>query len=167
MAIQDITAGRGALANVTQATTNLQNANTQRMQGFTNGILQMSQVLQNYGHYKNSEEMRTLQKDKIKADTGKTIAETGLIDTRTKGEELDNTYKETRNQYAPKDIQSQINLRNAQANNFNANAENTRYATGYEYAYNEFLRTGEYPQGVRMSAPSVFSKMKLGITKLK
>ncbi|TQR31791.1 hypothetical protein DMB92_05225 [Campylobacter sp. MIT 99-7217] len=155
MAIQDITAGRGALANVTQATANLQNANTARMQGFTNGILQMSAVLQNQANYQNAEEMRALQKDQMKAKTDNLIASTDFTRKATIGQEYKNEYQKKVNDNFETDFRSMLALRAAQTSNLNANAESIRHQTYKSYVDDYVTRHQAYPNIKDPITPSI------------
>lgn len=83
MANLDYRAGSNALNNVTQASRDLMEANRARSAGVANSFLQMQQILQNYGHYKENAELRELEKQKLKSDIK-------ARDTSTAGQEVAN-----------------------------------------------------------------------------
>ncbi|MFQ6341372.1 hypothetical protein [Campylobacter sp. VTCC 70190] len=145
MPILDISAGRGALANVNNATNALINARNARTQGFTNSLLQFNQIVSNYQNYKNNEEMRALQKQGLERDIiNKDLSN---IQKGTSNNLLEKEYESYDKNQALKEkqIHSNINAQKASMANAYANAARTNIETQKEKDFLNWLKKYDEP----------------------
>lgn len=123
MPILDISAGRGALANVNHAVTNLQNANAQRSANFANAFHTFGNALQKHAMLNSQLEMENTKKDALKEEIENKKAHRSLLDLNAQKAKKDLKYYDENHALNKKSVLSNINANNARSANI---AEDTK-----------------------------------------